>query len=423
MKKLEATTFEIFIWVAIIFASIGNAVFKSEDYSKIFLFIVILACAILYVKSRRLFVESFNKTKELVKKQKELTSRQKTIDLIFENSEDGLLVLNEDQKIVSFSPGMEKMTGFKSENVVGLSAKEILKFKGDQNNSLLPDMMFMSIGKNKGRYIRNIISTKEGREIQIEASHTLIYNVKEHTHTALAILRDVTYEEELIKRDKEFIAITSHQMNTPLSIIRGYVSLIMNEKAGQITAKQKVYLKEIYDSVLKIISITNNLLSISRIEQDKIKLQKDDASLIDLLSKIKSSYEKIAEEKKVGLEIEIPENDIIIFADPDKLYQAISNLVDNALKYTPKGKVGLTVSKNGQNIVITISDTGIGISKEEIDHIGQKFYRSQNAIDIDNKGTGLGLFIAKTIVEKHDGKLNIESEVGKGTKMIIELPK
>lgn len=425
MKKINANNFEIYIWIGLVIATIVNLFFPwylAQNTNFFLLIIVLIACASLYIKSRRLYYDSERKTSELVKQQKEISNHQKTIDLIFNHSEDGILALDHNQRIISFSPGMERISGYKKEEVLGLSAEELLKFKGDKNNSLLPDLMFIQSGIKTHPYVRNSLTTKEGRDIMIEASYTLTTDLKTHLSTGIAIIRDITYEEELIRRDKEFIAITSHQMNTPLSIVRGYSSLLLKERVGKLNTEQKKYLEEIYGGIVKLISLTNNLLSISRIEQEKIKLVREDLSVSELFSKLKENFEKIAVDKKIDLNIIKPDKDIVFYADHEKIYQVLSNLIDNSIKYTVKGSVNLESEKTKDQMIFKIKDTGIGISKDDIDNVGQKFYRAQRAIDIDNKGTGLGLFIAKSIVEKHGGKLEIESKEEKGTTITIQLP-
>ena len=425
MKNSDTTKFEIYVWVVIILATSTIFFFPwyvAENVFYYLLIIVTIASTSLYLKSRRLYLQSEKKTRELLKKQKENVNREKTIDLIFQHSEDGILLLDEDQNILNFSPGMEKITGYKKEDVIGLSAQEILKFRGDANNSLLPDLMFIRAKMNNRPYTRNTLVTKDGREITIEASCTLTSDPKTHMRTGIAIIRDVTYEEELIKRDKEFIAITSHQMNTPLSIIRGYVSLLRNEKAGKVTQAQKKYLDEIYSGVVRMISITSRLLSISRIEQDKIKLEKEDISLIELSGSLHNYFKNLALENKINLVFSNDQSDSIIYADREKLFQALSNLIDNAIKYSPKGKVEVSTKETKDQAIISIKDNGIGIPANEIENVGRKFYRSQSAINSDSKGTGLGLFISTSIIEKHGGTLEIKSEVGRGTEIIVKLP-
>lgn len=424
-KKIQHFTLEALTWASLIVLTI-TAVFLfpwyvAENILRYLLMIASILAILWYLKSRRLLHESEGKTREIISKQKQIGLQQKTFNVVFNNAADGILILNDSQKIESFSPGMETITGYKKEEVLGRSAQQVLKFKGDDENSLLPDIMFLPKKIRKKPYIKNTLTTKEGREIDIEASYSLIQDVATQNPKGLAIIRDITYEKELVRRDKEFIAITSHQLNTPLSIIRGYVSLLKDGKAGKVSKTQETYLRQIHDSVKKMIILTNNLLSISRIEQDKVKLEKNDSSIAGIIKKLTDTYLPRAKEKKLVFQAgSIPEK--IIFCDEDKIFQALSNILDNCIKYTKRGSVKVSAKQSGNNIEIYIEDTGIGISDNSIEMIGTKFYRTQEAITMDNKGTGLGLFIAKTIIEKHNGRFAISSKLGKGTRFSIILP-
>lgn len=395
--------------------------YMAQTILNVILVLLGLAAIFWYIRSRGLYMESQTKSAEIMEKQRAIASRQKTIDLIYDNSADGIVMLDNGQRIISFSPGMEAMTGYKKEEVLGRPAQQILKFRADSDSSLLPDVMFLPKDVRKNSYVKNTITTKEGREIDIEASYSLISENK-NEHQGLAIIRDVTYENELMKRDKEFIAITSHQMNTPLSIIRGYVSLLKNGKAGKISGEQAKYLEEIYGSTKKLIDITSNLLSISRIEQDKIKIEKTDINVADLFSELKQSISVQGAPEGVTIEFKESDPKMVVYADHEKLVQALNNLINNSIKYTKQGKITIAADKEDSAVRFSVSDTGMGIPEEDIEHIGQKFFRSQNAITLDNKGTGLGMFIVKTIVEKHNGSMKIMSQVNKGTTVTLIIP-
>jgi len=424
-QKIEHFTLEMLTWASLIgitlFVVFLFPWYVAENILRYLLMIASVLAILWYLKSRRLFAESDIKTKEILDKQRQISRQQKTFDIIFNNAADGILILDESQKIESFSPGMEMITGYKKEDMLGRSAQQTLKFKGDNENSLLTDAMFLPKNIRKKPYIKNTLLTKEGREIDIEASYSLIQDAVTQKPKGLAIIRDVTYENELMRRDKEFIAITSHQLNTPLSIIRGYVSLLREGKAGKISEIGQKYLDETYDSVKKMISLTNNLLSISRIEQEKIKLEKEDVNIKELFTRIEQAFGSAAKTKKIALDID-PKVDHLVYCDGEKIFQALSNIVDNSIKYTKEGSVKLSAHVSGGNLEIKITDTGVGIPEESIGMIGDKFYRTQEAINIDNKGTGLGMFISKTIIEKHNGKLSISSKLGKGSEFLIILP-
>ncbi len=421
---------EIFFWVLIIILTfVVTTRFSWDVAASILQYLSICALVVsgyFYLSNRALYNESKNKTDKIIEKQKQLQNRQKTIDLIFNNSTDGIIVLNQDKEIEEFSAAMQKITGYLRKDVLGRNAQSILKFSAEKNHSLLPDLMFtIPSKKNRTQYVKNSLISKEGKIVQIEASHTMIHdsNPKSKQVLALAVIRDITYEKALMERDKEFITVTSHQLNTPLSIIRGYASLLANGKGGEINEKQSSFVKEILSSTEKMIDLVGNMLSISRIEQEKIKLDITDINLKDLVGSLVASLQNKADSKDIRLDCKPIEDNLLIMADQDRIRQALSNIIENAVKYTPKGRVTVSVIDRPEVIDITVADTGIGIPAKELDKIGTRFFRSQNAIDVDNHGSGLGIYIAQTIIDKHRGYLKIDSVEGQFTKVTLTLPK
>ena len=415
------------IWVVIIVATIF-AVTRHWNLAQTLINYILYASALVavyyYLLNRSLYKDSKKKTIELEKEQREIKARQKTIDLIFQNSADGILILDQDKRIEEFSPGIEKMTGYSREEAIGQIAEQLLKFHSSESGSILPDLMFtISSPKKDNPFVKNSLISKDGKNVDIEASYVLINDPKTGKAKSMAVIRDISYEKALIERDKEFIAVTSHQLNTPLSIIRGYSSLMLNGKAGAVSPKQKDYLEEIHQACEKMVSLTNNLLSISRIEQEKIKLQISEINVADLITKVTDSIKAKISSSPAKFKTNVEKKNLIISADSEKLYQAIINVVDNALKYTKEGSVCLSVCDQGENVAIIVKDTGVGIPENQIDKIGQRFFRTQEAIDIDSKGTGLGIYIAKSIILKHEGQFDIKSQKGKGTEIKMTLPK
>lgn len=425
-KKKLINFIEAIIWVTIIAVTIITVLEfdwnVAQDILQYILIAGTIASIYFYLYSRSLYKKSQMQNDELRLKQKQIKEYHTITDLVINNSADGFLILNNSQQIEEFSPGMEKISGFNKSEAIGRDAKQFLKFRSEKGVSLLPDLMFTANSIDRNPYVRNYIENKDGKDITIEASYALTKGTKGKTK-ALAIIRDITYEEDLVQRDKEFIAVTSHQLNTPLSIIRGYSSLLLQGKIGKISLKQRDSLNEIHSSVEKMITLTNNMLSVSRIEQEKIKLNIEDVNIGELINTVVGIFEIKTKEKKIYLEVSEIKNNLIIMADPDKLTQVISNLIDNAIKYTKKGGVKISLVDKANKISISVVDTGVGISKEDIEKVGTRFFRSQQAIDIDNHGTGLGLYISKTIIEKHNGELNINSKLGAGTTVTVTLPK
>jgi len=233
--------------------------------------------------------------------------------------------------------------------------------------------------------------------------------------------------KELKKLDvakSEFIAMASHQLRTPLSIVKGYVSMLIEGSYGEAPQRFNKPLKNIFNSNERLVKIINDLLNISKIELGKMELSKEKAQLEDLIDSVVNELMPEAENKGIGLKWEKPETHLPkIEVDSLKINQVIACVVDNAIKYTKKGKVVIKTEKLKSKIRIIISDTGAGMSKDEKDKIFESFTRGAAGINLWVQGVGLGLYLSKKYVELHKGRIWAESAGrGKGSVFYIELP-
>ncbi|MDD5145441.1 MAG: HAMP domain-containing sensor histidine kinase [Candidatus Pacebacteria bacterium] len=234
----------------------------------------------------------------------------------------------------------------------------------------------------------------------------------------------VAYEElqKLDQAKSEFISITSHQLRTPLTAIKGYVSMILDGNYGEVSNKISAKLKNVYQSNERLIKLINNLLSVSRIETGKMELNLQKINLDHIISEAYDVLIQEAKKKKIYLKWEKnPTPDIMI--DEDKIRQVLINVLDNAVKYTETGGVTIKTKKTNNSVLVEISDTGVGLIKEEKDKLFQSFSRGSAGSRFHTEGIGIGLYIAKKFVDLHQGKIWAESE-GKdnGSAFYIELP-
>jgi signal transduction histidine kinase len=236
-----------------------------------------------------------------------------------------------------------------------------------------------------------------------------------------ALARQKALEEES-KKEKEFMSLTSHQLYTPLSMIRGFSGMLNDGTFGKLSTKQKEAADQIYANSKRMVALITELLSISRIESGKIKLNYANFAPQKLLENIIFNFNQTKENKKVKISAKISENVTEIEADADKIRQVIYNLLDNALKYTPEGEITVSINQDRKNTIFSIQDSGIGIKKEDYDKIFEPFYRGKNILELDNKGTGLGLYIARLIVQKHGGKIWFASKEKQGTTFSFSIP-
>jgi signal transduction histidine kinase len=230
--------------------------------------------------------------------------------------------------------------------------------------------------------------------------------------------------ERLSRAKSEFISIASHQLRTPLTAIKGYISMILEGTYGKIPEKTKEPMKKVYESNSRLISLVNNLLSISRIESGKLKLELEKASLEDIISNVIDIFQIEAKEKGIYLKFEKPKKPLPkIMLDEEKMTEVISNVVNNDIKYTEKGGITIKVKKLKSKIMIIVKDTGVGMTEDELDKMFKSFSRGMAGNRLYTKGAGLGLYISRKFVEMHNGKIWAESEgKNKGSTFYIELP-
>ena len=247
---------------------------------------------------------------------------------------------------------------------------------------------------------------------------------QEKTLKEEALAREKALKEES-KKEKEFMSLTSHQLFTPLSIIRGFTSMLYEKKLGKLNPKQTQAVSEIHGSVRRMVNLVSELFSITRIQTGSFKITKQETDLKKLLENIVSQYNKtiqIKDKKETKVFLEVSQDLQRIEIDADKVRQVIYNLIDNAIKYGKQGQIKITCSQNPKATTVSISDQGVGIAKEDYDKLFQPFFRGKNILELDNKGTGLGLYIARLIVEGHGGKIWVASVLGRGSTFNFSLP-
>lgn len=254
--------------------------------------------------------------------------------------------------------------------------------------------------------------------IAIENSRLLLQlaDMNQQLSEANAHLKEV----DALKDD--FIAVASHQLRSPLTAIRGYLSMLNEGDFGPVPKEQRTILAQLGHSSNEVINLINDMLSVSRLNAGKFELARSTVKLDELVREIYTELKPLADKKHLQFDVIVPEGSLELTVDPLRIRQVIINFIDNAIKYTVKGSVQVKVAKEADDVVFTVKDTGIGIPSEELDKMFKKFYRATNARAVEAQGSGLGLYVAREIIRKHHGDIILESEEGSGSTFGFRLP-
>jgi signal transduction histidine kinase len=222
---------------------------------------------------------------------------------------------------------------------------------------------------------------------------------------------------------REFVSAVYHELTAPVTIVKGFTDLLLEEQTGPLELRQKKYLGAVRDNVQRLETLLRDLSTISHIDTGKIRLQLQPLEIEDLAQAVVRSVSGLVEEKGLTVVLDTLDSLPPVWADWDRAYQVLTNLVTNAIRYTPPGgRISISACDCDGVVRVTVSDTGIGISAEDQQRLFERFFRSDDPMVRQQTGTGLGLSIAHSLVELHGGRMTLQSELGKGSTFGFTLP-
>jgi len=341
--------------------------------------------------------------------------RDRTLTII-KNFADGLLTI-ELGIVTLFNP--------KAEEFFGISEKEVVNkqlFALSKKQPLFKALFDLIKAKGvKGIFREELVASDS---LVLEVSKVCI-SKEGLCEAQMIILHDITREKMVERMKTEFVSIAAHQLRTPLSAVKWILSMLLGGDAGKLSSEQQDLLSKSYQSNERMIRLVNDLLNTTRIEEGKFLAKITQHDIRDLIVKVMVPFKEEVKRRGITLDCFMPDGRLPkVGVDAEKICLAIENLLDNALHYTKVGgiKFNLEFNKEEKSFLFSIADTGIGISEKEQPRVFGKFFRSVMAVKTETEGSGLGLFIAKNIIEAHGGKIWFESEEGKGTTFYFTLP-
>lgn len=364
---------------------------------------------------------------EVKKRTQELAAERNKLSLILSGIVDCIIAVDREKRIVLFNKAAENLTGYKITEVLGKPLEEIIKVF--DNVTEVSSAIYCPIRSDT---FEGIIYKKEGlkligskgKQAQI---NLLVGQITEGVDVNLGCiltLHDVSKEKQLEEMKLDFVSIAAHELRTPLTSLKGYLYVFIRDYLKSMDEKQATILQRLNISTQKLIALVEALLSISKIERGTLTVN---LQPVDWISNVEAAISEImpqVKDKRLELTLDLPSSILPrVNVDSFRINEVLSNLLSNAINYTPAGgKIRVEVQLKEDEIITHISDTGRGIPKEALSHLFTKFFRVSGSLEQGSKGTGLGLYIAKSIVNMHHGKIWVDSELGKGSTFSFTLP-
>ncbi|MDR3297807.1 MAG: PAS domain-containing protein [Candidatus Nomurabacteria bacterium] len=348
---------------------------------------------------------------------------------------DAVIILDSANNVVLINPAACTLLGTTRDVALTLNYFSIVNLVNKQGSAIDPAQNPITIALSTNQYseIRDYSIMAAGSNKIIPVS-IIITPTGGSADPKIVTIRDITRELQEEEERTEFISTASHEMRTPVASIEGYLALAMNPQTATIDVRAATYLGKAHEASQHLGRLFQDLLDTTKLNDSKIKLRLQPVEMTALVHSIAESQLPIITNK--GLKFNFDANaqtqstnskriNQLIYAqvDVDFLREIIGNVIENAVKYTPSGSISASVTADQDTVKIIIADTGIGIAREELSHIFQKFYRIDNSDTREIGGTGLGLHISKQRAEAMGGRIWAESELGKGTTFFITFPR
>lgn len=341
--------------------------------------------------------------------------KEKTLAII-NNFTDGLLVFDAENVLSLINPRAEVFLNVRGGDFVGKRLAELGSF-----SRLEPLVSILK--KERKAVLKEELEVREDLVLEVSSVPVVM---KKKNIGMLVILHDITREKAIERIKSEFVSVAAHQLRTPLAGIKWTLqSILEEEEEAKIPEEVVEFIKRAYEANDRMINLVNDLLNVTRIEEGRYVYEPKKMEVKEVMEPVIEAYEDAIKAKGLEFKIEEPEEKLpLVKVDEEKIRLVLQNFLDNAMKYTSKGRVTLSLeaSDDGEEVKFTVSDTGVGIPEDQQKRLFNKFFRAANVQRMDTEGSGLGLFIAKNIVEAHGGEVGFSSKAGEGSVFFFTLP-
>lgn len=419
-----------FLGISVLFLSLEN---NSAIVGAVSLLIITGGGYLLHVSSRKL--QKSNES--LDKLADKLTAEKSQDEAVLTAIADGVYAVDMDRNMVLLNKAAQGMINWTEKDALGIKCRTVMGLKNESDVSVCekdcPALAVWNTGEPVFRTDTCFINKKSKKRVQLSSSYAPIKDLSGQMVGAICVFRDITKEKELERLRNEFVSTASHELRTPITATEGYLSIVTESGMCKVDDKGKEFIGKARGTLLAMSNLIKNLLAVTKIEEGKLEVVLTNFSIHELAQEVQDVFKKKAEEKGIFLKLEESKNltlkgkkaigrSLNVRADKEMIREVMNNLVENALKFTAKGGVTISIDYDEEFATVNIEDTGMGIPQDGQKHLFEKFYRVDNTATREVGGTGLGLYITRSIVEKFGGRIWVESQMGKGSKFRFTVP-
>lgn len=352
----------------------------------------------------------------------QVIAEKQQLDAIIEHSADGVMILDPELRIQVFNRALSQMTGWPADQAIGRPCYQVLALEAPSRPNLCgadgAEAVFVG---GEPIVVEGLLPRPGGSRIAVSVTYSPLYDEEGRLRNVIANVVDITRFREAEEMKTTFVSVISHELKTPVSLIKGYATTLAREDADWDRNTLREGLQVIIEEADRLNALINNLLDASRIQAGAFKLERGDVALAKLAAKVVEGFRMQTNRHKFILDF--PADFPTITGDEERLRQVLSNLINNAVKYSPNGgEIRVGGWADADRVTVYVADQGIGIPLAEQGHLFQRFFRVDSSLRRSTQGAGLGLYLCKSIVEAHGGRIWLRSEPGRGTTVFFALP-
>lgn len=352
----------------------------------------------------------------------QISHQKQRLDALMDSAADGILIISADHRIERANPAFARLFGQPSRELRGRHHTELIRWARRDAGMTLEQAEAggWPLTPNATLYVEGDLERPGGLPLPVGITYAPLLSTEGKLTNIIATVRDITRFREAEELKSTFISVISHELKTPVALIKGYVGTLRREDTEWDSAILEESLAVIEEEADRLSGMIENLLDASRLQAGGLKINRADVCLSQLAERAAERFR--TQTSRHAIVVDFPADFPVILADEDRLMQVFSNLISNAIKYAPEGEIRISGRERPDQVIVCVSDQGPGIAPEDMPHVFDRFYRASKA-SRTTKGAGLGLYLARAVIEAHNGRIWVDPKPEDGARICFSLPR